>query len=394
MLLIGFLVVSQGAVADEAAKSSNPPKGSKTYVLVCPARDAAFNLPPQGLPWQDLHKRLDEQSHELIHVVERSQVDEKLALDTQGLRLYASSADCLRTFEQLPVESREKLSLDYLVRNLLLRRYSETGLEPDRAPVHGDAGKKLGAEGMVQIKAGEYVRSGRYYTSQSAELGERTGEKYRVQVGKFSIDKYKVTNADYCRFLNDGNPGYWNSAGWSNITRAADGQFQVAAEKAKWPVVAVNWYQATGYAEWSGKRLPTEAEWEYAAGGSEGRKYPWGNQPPDDSRGHFALSGDYTDVDAYPAGATPDGVVGMAGNAAEWCADFYSHDFYDKAPAEGVLINPKGPPTGHPEQSHARMFKGFCQARNTPQFLECTKRHARSPLLTAAIGFRCVKGCT
>ncbi|MFH1922789.1 MAG: SUMF1/EgtB/PvdO family nonheme iron enzyme, partial [Planctomycetota bacterium] len=275
-------------------------------------------------------------------------------------------------------------------RNLLGRRYAETGIEPDRIPVNRQAGKKLGTEGMVLIEGGEYVRPGHYYTSQSAELGERTGERYHVRVLSFHIDKYKVTNEEHCRFLNDGNPGYWNSAPWSNIKHNTDGRFTVDADKAKWPVIAVNWYQAVGYAEWAGKRLPTEAEWEFAAGGSEGRTYPWGNEPPDKTRGFFLTSGDYTPVDAFPAGATPDGLFGLAGNAAEWCADFYSDVYYDKAPMGGLVIDPKGPATGSSAQGYARMFKGFCQGRS-PEFLTCNKRHARAPLLTAAIGFRCVK---
>lgn len=376
------------ASADEAQ-----PNG-KTYRLGCPDGADGLQLPAKNLHWQDLHRILDEKGGKLIQIVDRSQIDTSLFVDIEGLRLYVASAECRQRFEQLPRESESQITLAYLVRNLLLRRYSATGVEPDRIPVRGDVGKKLGKTGMVKIKAGEYVRPGHYYTSQSAELGERTGEKYKVKVSAFFIDKYKVTNADYCRFLNDGNPGYWNSASWSNITRDTDGRFQVVAEKAKWPVIAVSWYQAAGYAQWAGKRLPTEAEWEFAAGGPEGRQYPWGNESPDNTRGHFARSGDYTPVDAFPAGATPEGVVGLAGNAAEWCADFYSHDYYDQAPPEGVLSDPKGP-AGSSSIGYARMFKSMCQAKH-PQFLECTKRHARAPLLTAAIGFRCVKpdcGC-
>jgi len=211
-----------------------------------------------------------------------------------------------------------------------------------------------------------------------------------VRVSDFYIDKYKVTNDEYCRFLNYGNLEYWNSAPWSNIKRDKDGRFFVDKDKARWPVIAVNWYQAGGYARWAGKRLPTEAEWEFAAAGPEGRTYPWGNEPPDKTRGYSLTSGDYTPVDAFPAAATRDGVVGLAGNAAEWCADFYSHDYYDKAPKDGLLIDPKGPATGNAAQGYPRMFKGFCQGRS-PEFLTCNKRHARAPLLTAAIGFRCAK---
>jgi formylglycine-generating enzyme required for sulfatase activity len=245
---------------------------------------------------------------------------------------------------------------------------------------------------MVFVQGGEYLRPGHYYTSQSAELGERRGEPYRVRVSSFWIDRYKVTNADYCRFLNDGNPGYWNSAPWSNIRRDGEEGFVVDAARAKWPVIAVNWYQAAGYAEWAGKRLPTEAEWEFAAGGSEGRTFPWGNDPPNRTRGNFYSKGeDYTPVDAFPAGATPMGIHDLAGNAAEWCADFFDFAYYEKAPTGGILIDPTGPALGNPSHGYARMFKGFCRAPQTPQFLECNKRHARAPLLTAAIGFRCVK---
>jgi formylglycine-generating enzyme required for sulfatase activity len=374
------------------ATSRLPANKDKTYLLICSDKTDDFKLPPNDARWQELHKFLDQKSHQLIQVVERSRGNEALHLDTEGLRLFVSPPECLKKFQDLPRESNDQITLDYLVRNLLLRRYSETGIEPDRIPVHGSAGKQLGSAGMVFIKGGEYVRPGHYYTSQSAELGERTGERYKVRVSSFWIDKYQVTNEDHCRFLNDGNPGYWKSTAWSNIKRDKDGRFFVEQAKAKWPVVAVNWYQATGYAEWAGKRLPTEAEWEFAAGGAEGRTYPWGNQPPDKSRAYFDRDGEgYAAVDSFPNGATPDGVVGLVGNAAEWAADFFDFDYYEKAPPGGVLIDPKGPLAGNPKHGYARMFKGFCQARQHLEFLTCTKRHARAPLLTAAITIRCAK---
>ena len=100
-------------------------------------------------------------------------------------------------------------------------------------------------------------------------------------------------------------------------------------------------------------------------------------------------------MDAHPAGATPDGVFDLAGNAAEWCLDFYDDKYYETAPAEGLLKNPTGPEKGLAKWEYRRMFKGFCRISDTPEFLHCTKRHARDPLLTSAIGFRGVKpGCT
>ncbi len=372
-------------------ESKDSVRSQKVYLLSCPDDAGVWKLPPKGVHWQTLHKMLDEKAGQLIKVVDRNKVDPSIYLDIEGLRLYVSSRDCLKKFKQLQQDSSERITPGYLIRNLLGRRYSKTGIQPERIPVRGMAGKKLGNQNMVLIKDGEYERSGHYYTSQSAQLGERKGERYRVRVSSFYIDKYKVTNEAYCRFLNDGNPGYWNSAPWSNISREKDGRFTVEPDKALWPVIAVNWYQAAGYADWVGKRLPTEAEWEFAASGPEGRKYPWGNEPPDKTRA--SVYGEpYAPVDALPRGATPDGVFDLAGNAAEWCADFFNFAAYEKAPSGALLIDPTGPKTGSPQHGYSRMFKGFCKgAARHPEFLQCTKRHARAPLLTAAIGFRCVK---
>ena len=391
IVVLGASVLPRPVVAAGGAQETkHTDQSRKAYLLDTPANGSVWKLPPKGLHWKKLHEMLDGKARQLIKIVDRSKVVPSLYVDIEGLRLYVSSPESRKTFDQLPRGSGERICSAYLIRSLLGRLYATTGIEPDRVPVRGAAGKKLGTKGMVFIKGGEYVRPGHYYTSQSAQLGERRGEEVRVRVSSFHIGKYKVTNEQYCRFLNDGNPGYWNSASWSNITRDKDGRFIVGEDKGRWPVIAVNWYQAAGYAEWAGKRLPTEAEWEFAAGGPQGRTYPWGNDPPDKTRGYSLTSGDYTPVGAFPAGATPDGVFGLVGNAAEWCADFYSHDYYDKAPTGGLLSDPKGPARGSSALGYPRMFKGFCQGRS-PGFLQCTKRHARAPLLTAAIGFRCVK---
>ncbi len=375
--------------AEETVEASHP-----VYVLSIPQDDALLIRPQTTDDWRELHRQLDERSHALIQVVDRSLVDQSLHVDTCGLRLYADSAACLKLFSDLPQDSTTKVSLSWLVRDLLGRRYAETGVEPEMIPVNNSAAKECGVQGMVQLKGGEFERSGHYFTSQSAVLGEGNGEKYRVKVAAFHIDIYKVTNADYCRFLNADNPGYWNWAPWNqSITRDETGQFAVTEGHEKQPVVGVNWYQATGYAKWVGKRLPTEAEWEFAAGGAEGRTFPWGQEPPDETRGHFAGQ-EYAAVDAYPAGATPAGVFGLAGNAAEWCADFYDDSYYETAPEDGLIANPAGPQQGLDKWQYRRMFKGFCRVTDTPEFLHCTKPHARPPLLTSAIGFRCVKGCT
>ncbi len=354
-LVFGATAVSSGTRSHAEEPDRTPAVESRAYLLACQDDPNTFKLPPKDIQWQELHSILDEKAAMIIRVVDRSQIDVSPYIDTEGLRLYVASAECRKQFAQLPRESEDRITLAYLVRNLMLRRYSATGTEPDRVPVCGEAGKKRGTQAMVFIKGGEYVRSGHYFTSQSAELGERKAEKYRVRVTSFYIDRYKVTNEEYCQFLNDGNAGYWNSAPWSNITREAGGRFIVHPDKAKWPAIAVNWYQAAGFAEWAGKRLPTEAEWEFAGGGSAGRRYPWGNESPDSTRGCSLTSGDYTPVDAFPAGATPDGVFGLAGNAAEWCADFYSHEYYHK---DSPLNDPTGPSEQHERGDQRRIIRG------------------------------------
>ena len=381
--------------AKKAAATKAEVKTGPVYRLRLPQDASMWMRPQTGKDWQELHRQLDRRAEAIVEVVDRSKVDQNLFVDLWGLRLFVASDQCRQKVLGLPLESDTLVTQEFLVRSLLSRRRAATGIEPEIIPVNNPVGKELGNEGMVLLKKCEFARKGQYFTSQSATLEKHEGDSYGVRISDFYIDKYKVTNAEYCRFLNAGNPGYWNWAKWNQaITRKPDGSFEVAAGKDKLPVVGVNWYQAAGYLKWAGKRLPTEAEWEFAAGGEGGRTFPWGNEAPDETRGHF-VGKEYAAVDAHPAGATPDGVFDLAGNAAEWCLDFYDDKYYETAPAEGLLKNPTGPEKGLAKWEYRRMFKGFCRISDTPEFLHCTKRHARDPLLTSAIGFRGVKpGCT
>jgi formylglycine-generating enzyme required for sulfatase activity len=336
-------------------------------------------------------------------VLERAAVKQKIFVDAFGLRLWVDGNDSLKALRARMATAAGAMA----VRTAVARKLIATGVEPDMIPVRGKAGLKLGIEGMVLLKGGEFTRPGKYYDSSGGGLTVlkdgtvplAVGAKYRVRVGTFYIDKYKVTNDDYCKFLNDGNDGYatpWNLRIVRAVAGRNRGKFIPVDNLARHPVVLVNWFQAKGYAAWAGKRLPTEAEWEFAAGGSKGRKYPWGNEPPDETRADIPVKHKHTvPVDWYPKSATPEGVFQMAGNSAEWCADYFDKPSYTKAPPGGVAVNPTGPAQGFQPNSwwkYRVMFKGWCKANRTEYFTS-TKRHSRPPLADASAGvsFRCVK---
>ena len=191
---------------------------------------------------------------------------------------------------------------------------------------------------MVEIPAGAFTMG-----SDQGPPDERPA--HRITLPAYRIDRYPITNAQFAEFLNA--VGTFNAKGErlfdfddpdARIHRAGD---KWVADKGygRHPMVEVSWAGGRDYCAWRGKRLPTEAEWERAARGADGRRYPWGNTPPDRSRAQYAARYNETaPVDVFPAGASQYGVLDMAGNAWEWVSSAYRPYPYDAKDGREDLI--------------------------------------------------------
>lgn len=237
---------------------------------------------------------------------------------------------------------------------------------------------------MVLIPAGPF------------QMGSADGEEderpvHTVYLDAFYMDRYLVTNADYARFLNifgnrkEGGKKWLDNAGpfssWLCKIRKKKGQFIPKRGYESHPVVKVSWYGAKAYAQWQGKRLPTEAEWEKAARGNlEGQTYVYGNR----------LSPEVANISGFrtttPVGSYPPngfGLYDMVASVWQWCSDWYDGGYYPQSP----LRNPQGPGTG--SQKVLRGGSWF-----HPGSWRVANRNADDPLSESfcfVTGFRCAK---
>ena len=233
----------------------------------------------------------------------------------------------------------------------------ESGLEPDALD-----------QQMVLVPAGKFTRGSSHADDEKPVRS--------IYLNAFYMDKYQVTVGQYARYLKV-----------TDMEEPPDWNIMNQPQHLRRPVVNVTWEDAVNYCKWAGKRLPTEAEWEKAARGTDGRIYPWGNEAPtrlhanygrSDWDNHQAL----TPVGSFEAGKSPYGIYDMAGNAWEWVFDWYGNEFYGKGPEK----NPIGPAKGD-----TKVVRGGSWLY-VPDFLRASFRFNADPSgHQFGYGFRCAK---
>jgi formylglycine-generating enzyme required for sulfatase activity len=226
---------------------------------------------------------------------------------------------------------------------------------------------------MLTIPGGDFLMG----TNDTAAKDEERPQ-HTVYLNEFKIDKYEVTNAMYkacvtsnsCKILaimpNDHRVSYYDNPAYINH-----------------PMTYVSWNDANAFCAWAGKRLPTEAEWEKAARGTDGRIYPWGNTFDGNllnsmvSRKNAPAS-----VGSFPNGRSPYGVMDMAGNVSEWVSDWYDANYYRSSQVQ----NPKGPANGT-----QKVFRGGAWNADEKVVRTTSRRMGSTDYNISYLGFRCAQ---
>lgn len=216
---------------------------------------------------------------------------------------------------------------------------------------------------MVYVEAGEFLMG-------SEDGKEDEQPQHKVYLGAYYIDQTEVTNSQYKACVRKGACNQPRSTEYFNRIRFANH-----------PVVFVSWYDANDYCQWAGKQLPTEAQWEKAARGTDGRTYPWGEEVTCD-RAEYQGCDNFIFSETKPAGyfselgTSPYGALNMAGNVWEWVGDWYLSDYYHISPYE----NPSGPSSGtshvlrggswdDPEEYARSAYRGYGNPNSAVSFL-------------------------
>ena len=245
----------------------------------------------------------------------------------------------------------------------------------------------------------DYVPAGSFW------MGSTTDDRYAYQnempqrevtLDAFWIDQTEVTNAKYAACVNAGVCDPPTAFGMIKLNSMTRDSYYDNPEFDNYPVVYVNWFSAQTYCEWAGKRLPTEAEWEKSARGTDGRIFPWGNQNVTGKMANLADANtdydwtmrfiddgfaDTSPAGNYSAGASPYGALDMAGNVWEWVSDWYDEEYYQSAPN----TNPIGPAEGD-----YKVLRGGCWQSSNWGIRSAIRSRLSPDTSYSYVGFRCV----
>lgn len=292
---------------------------------------------------------------------EKLNKSELQAMEPTRQHRFASIKTGLQRLAQLP----NKLHLGILPAALLLGL-----LVPSRLTLPERFNDWRGHQ-MALVPAGEFVMG--------SDFGSDERPRHNVFLSHYYIDIFEVTNAQYAAFLNSTHDSYTGTV----LFQEAD-VWVIDPAHAHLPVVEVDWFEANAFCRWRGAKLPTEAQWEKAARGTDGRLFPWGNSSYiSPTRANFANSNSgLVRVGSFTDGTSPFGAMDMAGNVWEWVADWYQEDYYSQSPNR----DPSGPSEGV-----LKVRRGGSVGDNSA-LIRTTSRNAISPHYSdSVIGFRCAR---
>ena len=222
------------------------------------------------------------------------------------------------------------------------------------------------------------IPAGEFWMGVDGMIGlEDEKPRHKVWLDSYSMDLYEVTVARYARFLAATHrelPSYWET-----VKRAEHGER---------PVIGVTWDDAEAFCTWARKRLPTEAEWEKAARGTDERPYPWGNMKPTPDLANYALGARFSysqvlmPVGKYDKAKSPYGLFDMGGNVWEWTQDWYDGAYYEKSPEK----NPAGP-----EQGQFKVLRGGSWSDMAKYMLTYGRFKLLPTTRNSYTGFRCAR---
>ena len=293
-----------------------------------------------------------------------------------------------KAFLTVTPEAPEKAEVNRLLVELQVERDQARRRQEAARKFQGEIDRlaKSAPPGMVPVPAGEFLMGSTEADIAVAmqlcpqcpeESFARETPAHVVSLEAFFIDRLEVTTAEYAEFLNTSKrqaPDHWEEGS--------------QAKQAQKPVIGATWEDAVEYCKSKGKRLPTEAEWEKAARGVDGRRYPWGNERASLSWANFdkcCIWAGYsllTPVGSLEEGASPYGAQDMAGNAREWVQDWYDERYY----AASLKKNPAGPDKGTEKVVRGGGWMSLATGVRT------TSREKRDPAArSTSVGFRCAR---